>query len=152
SQTVAAGSSATFTVAAAGTAPLTYQWQFNGTNLYGATSTSLTLAGVQPANAGSYTVVVTNSVGSVTSAVAVLTVLPSAGSLVINGGQTYQVIDGFGVNANHRSWTNSELQPVIDALIDQAGITIFHVIFDNNNWEQTNDNSDPYVMNWSYYD
>ena len=75
SQTVAAGSSATFTVAAAGAAPLNYQWQFNGTNLSGATSTSLTLTGVQPANTGSYTVVVTNSAGLVTSAVAVLTVL-----------------------------------------------------------------------------
>ena len=152
SQTVAAGSSATFTVAAAGAAPLNYQWQFNGTNLSGATSTSLTLTGVQPANAGSYTVVVTNSAGSTTSAAAVLTVLPGAGTLVINGAQTYQVIDGFGVNANHRSWNNNELQPVLDALIDQAGITIFHVIFDNNNWEQTNDNSDPDTMNWSYYD
>jgi hypothetical protein len=75
SQTVAAGSSPTFTVAAAGTAPLSYQWQFNGTNLSGATNTSLTLAGVQPTNAGNYTVVVTNSAASATSAVAVLTVL-----------------------------------------------------------------------------
>ena len=75
SQTVAAGSSATFTVAAAGAAPLNYQWQFNGADLPGATSTSVTLADVQPANAGNYTVVVTNSTGSVTSAVAVLTVL-----------------------------------------------------------------------------
>ena len=78
SQTVAAGSSATFMVAAAGAAPLNYQWQFDGANMSGATSASLTLTGVQPANAGIYTVVVTNSASSVTSAVAVLTVpLPS---------------------------------------------------------------------------
>ena len=151
SQSVLAGANASFTVTASGTAPLSYQWRFNGANLSGATSTRLALAGVQPANAGSYTVVVTNSTGSATSAVAVLTVLPSAGTLIINGAQTYQVIDGFGVNANHRSWTNNELQPVLDALIDQAGMTLFHVIFDNNNWEAANDNSDANVMNWTYF-
>jgi hypothetical protein len=151
SQNAAAGSAVTFSVTATGTSPLSYQWRFNGTDLVGATNTRLTLPAVQPANGGSYTAVVTNSVGSATSSVAVLTVLPAAGTLTINGAQTYQTIDGFGVNANHRSWTNNELQPVLDALIDQAGMTLFHVIFDNNNWEATNDNSDPNVMNWTYY-
>ena len=75
SQSVVAGANASFSVMASGTAPLSYQWRFNGANLSGATSTSLTLAGVQPANAGSYTVVVTNAAGSATSAAAVLTVL-----------------------------------------------------------------------------
>ena len=54
---------------------LSYQWQFNGANIAGASNTNLTLTNVQPTNAGSYTVVVTNSLASVTSAVAVLTVL-----------------------------------------------------------------------------
>ena len=58
-----------------------------------------------------------------------------AATITIDGSQTYQVIDGFGVNANHRSWNNNELKPVLDALIDQAGMTLFHVVFDNNNWE-----------------
>jgi len=75
SQSVIAGNNALFTVAATGTAPLSYQWQFNGGPVGGATTTSLTIAGAQPANQGSYTVVVTNSAGAVTSAVAVLTVL-----------------------------------------------------------------------------
>ena len=75
SQTVPAGGAALFTVTAMGKAPLGYQWQFNGTALTGATNTNLTLGNVQPANGGSYTVVVTNSSASVTSAVAVLTVL-----------------------------------------------------------------------------
>jgi O-glycosyl hydrolase len=74
-----------------------------------------------------------------------------AATLTIDGSQTYQVIDGFGVNANHRSWTNNELVPVLDALIDEGGMTLFHVIFDNSNWEAVNDNSDPNVMNWDYY-
>ena len=152
SQSVVAGGNVSFSITASGTAPLRYQWRFNGANLSGATNTSLGLTGVQPANAGNYTVVVTNSAGSATSAVAVLTVLPAAGTVTINGAQTYQVIDGFGVNANHRSWNNNnELKPVLDALIDQAGMTLFHVIFDNNNWEASNDNSNPNVMNWTYY-
>lgn len=67
SQTVTAGGSATFSVAASGTAPLSYQWKLGGTNLAGATGASLSLTSVQSANAGTYTVVVTNSAGSVTS-------------------------------------------------------------------------------------
>ena len=72
---VVEGANAGFSVTAAGTSPLSYQWQFNGADVIGATGTSLTLTSVQPTNAGSYTVVVTNTAGSVTSAVAVLTVL-----------------------------------------------------------------------------
>jgi hypothetical protein len=64
----------------------------------------------------------------------VFTIPGVAATVTINGAQTYQVIDGFGVNANHRSWTNSELQPVIDALIDQAGMTIFRVLYDRTDW------------------
>ena len=75
SQTVVAGATVSFSVTAKGTAPLSYQWQFNSADLSDATGTSLTLTGVQPANEGGYTVVLTNSEGSVTSAVAVLTVL-----------------------------------------------------------------------------
>jgi hypothetical protein len=69
------GTAANFTVAASGTPFLNYQWQFNGTNLNGATSDSYCLTNVQPEQAGSYKVVVTNAGGSQTSAVATLTVL-----------------------------------------------------------------------------
>jgi hypothetical protein len=74
SQTVAAGQSASFSVAATGAAPLSYQWCLNGTNLAGATSSTLALTNVQMTDAGDYTVVVTNVAGSVTSVVAMLTV------------------------------------------------------------------------------
>ena len=74
SQSVGAGSTATFTVAATGTAPLAYQWKKDGTAINGATASTLTLADVQAADAGSYTVVVTNTLGSATSDAAVLTV------------------------------------------------------------------------------
>ena len=74
SETALAGSSATFTVAAAGTPPLSYQWRFSGTDIAGATGTSLTLSNVQPAQAGIYTVRVTNAFGSAISSDALLTV------------------------------------------------------------------------------
>jgi hypothetical protein len=74
-QTTIIGSNVTFTVAAAGSVPLTYQWTFAGTNLPGATATSLLLTSVQPIQAGPYAVVVTNSSGSITSSIATLRVL-----------------------------------------------------------------------------
>ncbi len=73
-QTVLVGGAASFSVSAGGTAPLNYQWSFNGTNLDGATSASLTLTNLQPTNAGTYAVVVTNNYGSATSSNATLTV------------------------------------------------------------------------------
>ncbi len=74
SRTVTAGANVTFTVAASGTAPLSYQWQKDSVNLAGATSATLTLSSVTSANAGSYRAVVSNSAGSATSAAATLTV------------------------------------------------------------------------------
>ena len=76
SQTVPVGADVSFFVSATGTAPLGYQWRRNETSLAGATGTSLTLTNVQPANAGSYSVRVTNAFGAVTSSNAVLTVQP----------------------------------------------------------------------------
>ena len=73
-QTVTVGGTATFTVMACGTPPLSYQWHLNGTNLAGATGTSLTLSNVQLAQAGTCVVRVTNAYGSTNSADAVLTV------------------------------------------------------------------------------
>jgi hypothetical protein len=93
-QTITATSEATFTVSAAGTPPLRYQWRFNGTNLAGATGTALTLSNVQPAQAGNYLVVVTNAFGSVASSNAVLTVnrIPVAlcADVIVPAGTTCQ--------------------------------------------------------------
>lgn len=68
------GQPATFGVAATGAAPLAYQWRKDGTALSGATSATFTLAAAQPADAGDYTVVVSNPAGGVTSQAATLTV------------------------------------------------------------------------------
>ena len=74
-QIVTAGQNAAFTVGANGNGTLGYQWQFNATNtLAGATNALLTITNAQSTNAGNYSVVVTDSIGSVTSAVATLTV------------------------------------------------------------------------------
>ncbi|HEY2120401.1 MAG TPA: choice-of-anchor D domain-containing protein, partial [Candidatus Acidoferrum sp.] len=74
-QTITAGQTATFTVAAGGTAPLSYQWQKNGVNIAGATSTSYTTPATTTSDSGSaFAVVVSNTTGTVTSAAATLTV------------------------------------------------------------------------------
>jgi len=74
-QTVAAGLTATFTVVASGTAPLTYQWQKSTTNISGATSASYTTPATTLADSGSqFQVVVSNSAGNATSNAATLTV------------------------------------------------------------------------------
>ena len=73
-QTVNPGQSAAFSVTVTGTAPFSYQWRKNGGNLSGAINATLTLNSVQAADAGDYSVVVSNGAGSVTSAVAALAV------------------------------------------------------------------------------
>ncbi len=81
SRTGVAGQSATFSVSANGSAPLTYQWRFNGLpftdggGISGATSPTLVRANLQPAAAGVYSVLIANAVGVVVSSNATLSVL-----------------------------------------------------------------------------
>jgi hypothetical protein len=74
SQTAAQGANVTFSVVAAGTAPLSYQWKLNGVDIAGATASSYTRSNVQPADQGNYTVAINNVAGAVTSANAALAV------------------------------------------------------------------------------
>jgi uncharacterized delta-60 repeat protein len=85
SQTDIFGSWATFTVAAAAQNPLTYQWQFNGANIAGATNTSLGLANLQYTNAGNYGVTVSNAWSGITSSNATLAVSQPAAQLAATG-------------------------------------------------------------------
>lgn len=81
--TVNAGSTATFSVTATGTAPLTYQWRKNGAAISGATASSYTTPATTTAdNGAAFSVVVTNSAGSATSNNATLTV--NGGATTIN--------------------------------------------------------------------
>ena len=68
------GNNANFNVVAGGTAPLYYQWLFNGGGITGATNSAYTRSHAQPADVGSYSVMVSNQVGNVTSSAALLTV------------------------------------------------------------------------------
>jgi hypothetical protein len=104
SQAAVVSKNASFQVGALGAQPLHYQWQHAGTNLNGATLTSLTLRNIQLTDGGVYTVVVTNSFGSVTSAPALLTpigvppyvtVPPQDASTICGDGASFQVrVDG----------------------------------------------------------
>jgi glucose/arabinose dehydrogenase len=99
SVTVAAGQTASFSVTASGTAPLAYQWQRNGANIAGATSSAYSLV-TTPADTGAtFRAVVSNAAGSVTSNAATLTVLSNnaptgtitapANGASYRGGQTF---------------------------------------------------------------
>src|SRR6202041_1804162 len=75
SQTVTAGQTATFSVVAGGTAPLSYQWQKNGVNISGATASSYTTPATATTDSGStFDVVVSNTAGRVMRSAAALTV------------------------------------------------------------------------------
>jgi alpha-tubulin suppressor-like RCC1 family protein len=85
-RTIAPGGTVPFYALTTGAWPLAYQWQFNGTNLPGATNLILLLTNVLPAdNPGNYSVVVTNNFGSITSSVAVLTVPDFSSALDTTG-------------------------------------------------------------------
>ena len=85
SQTVTTGQAASFSVTAAGTSPLGYQWKKNGTSISGATAASYTTPATAGADSGAqFTVTVSNSAGSVTSAAATLTVNAVAGALTVS--------------------------------------------------------------------
>ncbi len=73
---VEAYGSALFSLSASGTTPISFQWTFNGTNIPNATSDTLSVTNITPANLGAYAVIVTNDYGSVTSSNANLYMYP----------------------------------------------------------------------------
>jgi hypothetical protein len=93
-QTAAKGTPVQFHARAVGVQPLSYQWQFDGDNIPGATDADLTLTNVQTTNIGSYRVVVSNALGAAVSRSAVLTI-PYGGSLAA------------ALNATNLIWANA---------------------------------------------
>src|SRR6185503_3192718 len=88
-QTVTAGQSATFSVTASGTAPLSYQWLKNGASIGGATSSSYSTPATTLSQSGAtFQVIVSNGAGSVTSSAATLMVTspPSSSGGSSSGG------------------------------------------------------------------
>ena len=77
---------------------------------------------------------------------------PAASSRIsLHPQERFQIIDGFGVNFNG-TYFREEQEPMIDMLIDDLGATIFRLDpYGLTNWETLNDNDDPHLMNWEYY-
>ncbi|MGO8836867.1 MAG: beta strand repeat-containing protein [Limisphaerales bacterium] len=114
---VVAGTTVTLAVAATGTPPLHYQWQTNGINLVnggrisGVISSLLTLSTAQTNDSGSYSVIVTNFGGSVTSSIAVLTVAAApvilvqpTNQTVVVGSNTTFAVKAIGTTPLHFQW------------------------------------------------
>ena len=112
SRTNAPGTTATFTVAAAGSSPLSYRWQFNGAPLSdggrisGAQSSVLSIASVQAGDAGPYTVTVSNAAGSTNSLPAQL------------------VVDGAGPVISQVSTNVSQTQCIISWQTDEPATSV----------------------------
>ncbi len=135
SQTVASGARATFSVVASGSGTLTYQWYQNGNAIAGATGSSYQFTATA-VTAGSYTVTVTNSLGTVTSNAATLTVLstptitsqPTAQTAFLNQSATFSVV-ATGGNLTYQwfkdgtaiSGANSSTYTVSPVLATSAG-------------------------------
>jgi O-glycosyl hydrolase len=76
---------------------------------------------------------------------------PATSRITVDSKQRFQIIDGFGVNFNGTYFRDAQ-KPMIDRLIDDLGATIFRLDpYGISNWEAVNDNDDPNVMNWEYY-
>jgi hypothetical protein len=140
------GGPATFSVRAGGTPPLTFQWRRNGIPITGATQASLVLGTTTAADAGNYSVTVSNGLGQVTSAAGVLTVNPLSAlanlsvRTTLAAGQT--LIVGAVVNGGGKEILVRAAGPALDAfgLAGQADprIDIFSTgtlpIVGNDNW------------------
>lgn len=84
SQTVVLGTGLTLTASASGAGPFTYQWHKDGSPVAGATGASYTVGAATEATAGTYTVVITGPLGSLTSSGAVITVEPPRPGRLVN--------------------------------------------------------------------
>jgi alpha-tubulin suppressor-like RCC1 family protein len=117
-RSVPIGGKAFFRATAVGVGPLSYQWQFNGTNMAGATNAVLVISNAQPFQAGAYSVVVSNALGASTSPGALLTVVPNPSLIltssltVLNGQVNFLAASPTGLvwavqgSANLLDWTD----------------------------------------------
>lgn len=117
---VTEGQSAIFTVVAAGSAPLAYEWRRNGSAIAGASAASYTLAAATLADDdAAFSVVVSNSAGSVTSSAAVLSVNPLAVIPTITA-QPASVVLTAGGNASFTASASGTPAPTLRWFVDGA--------------------------------
>src|SRR5437899_6493880 len=110
-RTVTAGQTATLSVSATGTAPLSYQWQKNGMAISGATSNVYTTPPATSSDNGAqFTVVISNTAGSLTSDAATLTVNPPAAPGTIN-------VLNYGATGNGSTDDTTAINSAIAALV-----------------------------------
>jgi hypothetical protein len=122
-QTVTAGQTATFSVAASGTAPLSYQWQMNNSNITGATGASYTTPATTTANSGeTFRVVVSNSAGSVTSNAATLTVTATTASGSTDVATYHYDVSRSGVNSTETTLTTSNVNSATFAKVGEFAV------------------------------
>jgi len=122
-QTVTAGQTAGFSVVASGTAPLAYQWQKNGSDISGATSSLYTTPATTASDSGAtFRVVVSNSAGNATSNNATLTVSAAAVSGV--DVTTYKNdLARTGLNPNETILTTSNVNSKSFGLLRKLSVT-----------------------------
>src|SRR5207302_7045861 len=72
--------------------------------------------------------------------------------ITLKPAERFQFIEGFGVNFTSPYFRDDQ-KAMFDTLIKDLGVTMFRVVpyLVYSNWEETNDNDDPRVMNWEYY-
>ncbi len=123
SQTVTTGQAASFSVTAAGTSPLSYQWKKNGTAISGSTAASYTTPATAGADSGAqFTVTVSNSAGSVTSAAATLTVNAVAGTLTVSTSTlSFGSVSSGSTNSLGVTFTNSGSSSITIANVTISG-------------------------------
>ncbi|MBL9136417.1 MAG: immunoglobulin domain-containing protein [Verrucomicrobiales bacterium] len=131
--TVAAtGEVVTLSVSAQGSSPLTYQWRLQGTNLPGATASSLSLGPVTAADAGYYSVIIANGFGSTTSRVATVTISNGTVSTLIlddastfSGGTVSVPVHLIGVGTENTLAFNLQFDPdLLTLLAASNGVAI----------------------------
>jgi hypothetical protein len=121
------GESLELSVLADGAQPLAYQWRKNGAHLSGQTGTRLSLTGVSRADAGDYTVVVSNFAGSMTSTVATVTVLERVPGVYSTGvDATGAVLADGAVDPHYKLVVNATDPNSQDALVHDS--TIFPIV------------------------
>lgn len=153
--------SVTLTATVAGTAPLSYRWQKDGQELNdtdrvsGSASTTLAVTFLQPGDTGSYRLVVTNSYASVTSDVAVLTVLFPQPLLNLDfGGGSQSLKTGMAAigqnDADYWNYYTSGSPGVTNLLLADGSVTGVGVVVSNAPDHNYNDWTDPMLHDFIY--